>query len=550
MPQRGMNQGVIQIGTGRAIRIKYATDLVCALGREHGYACEPFFDVTMPEGDKGRIAVLDRAEAILGWRATVAFEDGIRRQFIDIHERIRFDRPAIQQHPSATDAPFIPQVNGVEELDGIMCQYYYCLLFVNSLCWVFICFQSFCFLTHDLKSRVPIPQMCPWTDDEEATAVYKYMKSGGWLTEFKANKKFEAELAAFTGHKHAITLSNGTVTLSIALVAVGVCAGDEVILPNWTMAATPAAIKLLGAVPVFVDCDVRTGCIDIDGAMAAVTPRTKALFHVSLNARANNIAELAKRCKAKGIPLIEDSAQALGSYHEGQHLGQFGSIASFSFSPPKIITTAQGGSLHTNDDALATKIRKLKDFGRKGGGIDFHDIVGWNHKFTDIQATLGLVQMKKLPWRVDRMGKIWVAYRTGLQPSIAAGHIQFGMPEHDDLKARELKRGGKAAGWIPWFIDVFVRKGPSAMQGKTPFEVRAALKAHLKGCGLGSREVYPPLHTQACYPEWNASEALFPNCMEYCPAGLWLPSSTAITDAQIARVCGDVNSFFAGGARL
>ena len=133
MPQRGMNQGVIQIGTGRAIRIKYATDLVCALGREHGYACEPFFDVTMPEGDKGRIAVLDRAEAILGWRATVAFEDGIRRQFIDIHERIRFDRPAIQQHPSATDAPFIPQVNGVEELDGIMCQYYYCLLFVNSL---------------------------------------------------------------------------------------------------------------------------------------------------------------------------------------------------------------------------------------------------------------------------------------------------------------------------------------------------------------------------------------------------------------------------------
>lgn len=114
MPQRGMNQGVIQIGTGRAIRIKYATDLVCALGREHGYACEPFFDVTMPEGDKGRIAVLDRAEAILGWRATVAFEDGIRRQFIDIHERIRFDRPAIQQHPSATDAPFIPQVNGVK----------------------------------------------------------------------------------------------------------------------------------------------------------------------------------------------------------------------------------------------------------------------------------------------------------------------------------------------------------------------------------------------------------------------------------------------------
>ena len=103
MPQRGMNQGVIQIGTGRAIRIKYATELVCALGKEHGYACEPFFDATMPEGDKGRIAVLDRAETILGWRATVAFEDGIRRQFVDIHERIRFERPAIQQHPGRVD---------------------------------------------------------------------------------------------------------------------------------------------------------------------------------------------------------------------------------------------------------------------------------------------------------------------------------------------------------------------------------------------------------------------------------------------------------------
>ena len=501
MPERGMNQGVIQIGTGRAIRIKYATELIVALGKENGFKTDPFFDTTKPEGDKGRVAVLDRCKSILGFTAKVAFEEGIRRQFNDILTRIQFDRPAIVQHPKETDAAFIPQ-------------------------------------------------MCPWTDDEEADAIYRYMKSGGWLTEFKANAKFEKELAAFTGHKHAITLSNGTVTLSIALITVGVTVGDEVILPNWTMAATPAAIKLIGAVPIFVDVDAETGCIDVDQAMAAVTPRTKAMFHVSLNARSNNVGELARRCKQKGIFLIEDSAQALGSYHNGLHLGNYGCIASFSFSPPKIITTAQGGSLHTNDDAHAARIHKLKDFGRIGGGIDFHELVGWNHKFTDIQATLGLVQMKKLPWRVNRMGQIWNKYRTCLKPSIDAGHFQFGMPVHDHKKARELKSGGKEQGWIPWFVDIFVKKAPSSMRSKTNVEVRAALKAYLKSQGLGSREVYPPLHTQGCYPEWHGEGGKFPVCMQYCPVGLWLPSSTAITDPQIERVCNDVNAFFAGRARL
>jgi dTDP-4-amino-4,6-dideoxygalactose transaminase len=121
---------------------------------------------------------------------------------------------------------------------------------------------------------------------------------------------------------------------------------------------------------------------------------------------------------------------------------------------------------------------------------------------------------------------------------------------HDHKKARELKSGGKEQGWIPWFVDIFVKKAPSSMRSKTNVEVRAALKAYLKSQGLGSREVYPPLHTQGCYPEWHGEGGKFPVCMQYCPVGLWLPSSTAITDPQIERVCNDVNAFFAGRARL
>ena len=318
MPLKGMNQGVIQIGTSIPITIKQAAETIASIAQKHlGRTIVPHFDTSMPEGDRGRIADNSRSSTILGWKPTIFFEQGIEKLFVYIENEER-------------------KLNGLTKKVELQ-------------------------MTRDTNGS--IPQMAPWTDEKEADAVDNYMRSGGWLTQFKATAEMERMLAKFIGVKHCFVVSNGTDSLKIMLAAVGVGPGDEVILPDWTMAATANVIPQLGAIPVFVDVDAATGCVDIDGVEKAITNKTKAIFHVSMNARSNNIERLAQICKKHQIPLLEDSAQALGSYHNGQHLGTFGLMGSFSFSAPKIITTGQGGAIVTNDDKIATLVGKLKDFG-------------------------------------------------------------------------------------------------------------------------------------------------------------------------------------------
>lgn len=370
-----------------------------------------------------------------------------------------------------------------------------------------------------------IPQMAPWTDEKESEAVYDYMRSGGYLTQFKKTKEFEKMIADYVGAKHCFVVTNGIDSLKLMLVAVGVGPGDEVIVPNWTMAATAFVVSGLGATPVFVDVD-KTGCIDVDLAIQAISRSTRAIFHVSMNARCNDIVRLAAECQAKGIPLLEDSAQALGSYYKGKHLGTFGSLGSFSFSPPKIITTGQGGAIVTNDDSLALKIGKLKDFGRIRGGIDIHDIVGWNHKFTDIQATVGIEQMKKLPWRVNRMKEIWTLY------SELLNHI---IDRNGKKAIKMIPADSCDKQWIPWFVDIYI-------------EDPEGLKIYLKSKGIGSRVVYPPLNSQPCFPHLN--DHFFPVSEAFSATGLWLPSSSALSNEQIRRVCTVVGQYFSSPSKL
>lgn len=202
-----------------------------------------------------------------------------------------------------------------------------------------------------------ISQMEPTFDMCEAEAVHEYMKSGGWCTEFKKTREFEQMICDYTGAKHCWVTANGTVSLSIALMAVGVGMGDEVICPDFTMVATPNSVELIGAKAVFVDIEKSTLCMDFEKMKQAVTPKTKAILLVPLNGRhPANMRQWVDYCKANHIHLIEDAAQALGSFDKGKHLGRFGEIGSFSFSSPKIISTGQGGALITDDDELSYKI--------------------------------------------------------------------------------------------------------------------------------------------------------------------------------------------------
>lgn len=358
-----------------------------------------------------------------------------------------------------------------------------------------------------------IPQMEPWFDENEANALNDYMKQGGWVTEFKKTREFERQLADFTGAKYCSVVSNGTISLTLALMACGVGPGDEVIVPDYTMVATPNAVKLAGAEVVFADISPDTLCLDFEKTKAAVTGRTRAIMLVTINGRyPAEMDDVVKFCKQHGLRLIEDAAQSLGSFKDGKHLGLFGEIGSFSFSAPKVITTGQGGALVTDDADLIEKIRKLRDFGRASGGSDHYLSMGWNFKFTDIQAVIGLEQMKKLPGRVERKKKIYGLYEENLRGVSGLSMIPTNL--------------GNTS---PWFIDVLVRNGR-----------REELMAYLKDRNIGSRPFYPALHAEPAY----ALKGSYPVAELVAREGLWLPSSSKLTDEQVVTICREIQIFF------
>ena len=310
-----------------------------------------------------------------------------------------------------------------------------------------------------------------------------------------------------------IATNNGTVTLILAALAIGIKQNDEVIIPNFTQIATPNSIKLLCGNPVFVDVEPETLCLDVELVEKAITPKTKAIFLVSANGRypkagIDAFIELAKKYN---LIILEDSAQSLGSFYpDGTHIGRKGLIGSFSFSAPKVISTGQGGALITDDDEIAEKLRRLKDFGRSGGGNDIHDTLGWNFKFTDIQAVIGIEQMKKLPWRVERKKEMLKKYQELLK----------------DVKQVEFFEQD-LVNTTPWFIDVLA-------------ENRDGLQIYLKEHGIGTRMMYPPINKQKAY-QYSGE---FPVSNMVGEKGLWLPSASQLTDEQIVFITDKIKEFY------
>src|SRR3989344_5556898 len=330
-----------------------------------------------------------------------------------------------------------------------------------------------------------ISQIEPWLGVEEQNAVFEYMKSGGWLTEFKKTREFEKMIADYVGSKYCSVVNNGTVSLSIALMALGIGKDNEVIVPDYTMIASANAIML-----------------------------------VTINGRYPDMEAFVNFCKERNIFLLEDAAQSLGSrylptdrYGNGKHLGTFGAIGSFSFSMPKVITTGQGGALVTDDEELYKKILKIKDFGREKAGVDYHETMGYNFKFTDLQSVIGIEQMKKLEWRVERKKEMTRLYENLLKDINGLSFIKTNTENTS-----------------PWFIDILVEP-----------EKREGLIRFLEEKGIGTRPFYPAIHTQ---PPYNWVEGSFDNSEYISKRGLWLPSSSFLKDEDIEYICNSIKEFF------
>lgn len=354
-----------------------------------------------------------------------------------------------------------------------------------------------------------IAQMEPWIGKEEKEAVDAVLESG-WITEASKTREFEDLIARFVGSDYASVLSNGTVTLFAALKALGLGVGDEVIVPDFTMVASPNSIVMAGATPVLVDIKKENLCLDLDEVEKKITDETKAIMPVAINGRAPDMDRLMKIARDNNLFVIEDAAQALGSYYNGKHLGTFGDLGSFSFSTPKVITTAQGGALVTNNKNLNDQVIRIKDFGRIDRNSQDHDEIGFNFKFTDIQAAIGIAQMGKLEERLKRKKEMYALYKKELADISDVNFIETNLEEVS-----------------PWFIDIIV-SDPKA------------LSSFLKENNVGSRVFYPAIHTTKPY---NKGES-FPNSLWASGHGLWLPSSTFLSDSDIILVCSLIKEFY------
>ncbi|MBI2613560.1 MAG: DegT/DnrJ/EryC1/StrS family aminotransferase [Candidatus Levybacteria bacterium] len=354
-----------------------------------------------------------------------------------------------------------------------------------------------------------IAQMEPWIGKEEKEAVDSVLASG-WITEASKTREFESRIASFVKSKYASVLSNGTVTLFAGLKVLGVGPGDEVIVPDFTMVASPNTVVMVGAKPVFVDIKKENLCLDLTEVEKKITKKTKAIMPVAINGRAPDMDSLMKLAKKYKLFVLEDAAQAFGSYYKGKHLGTIGDIGSFSFSTPKVITTGQGGALVTDNKEFSDKIIRIKDFGRIDRNTQNHDEIGYNFKFTDIQAALGLAQMGKLEWRLKRKKEMYKLYKDCLKEVSQVKFIKT------DLEQTS-----------PWFIDIMV-------------EDPIKLSKYLKTKNIGTRVFYPAIHTTKPY---KGAEK-FPNSLWASTHGLWLPSSTFLTESDIILICSAVKEFY------
>ena len=253
------------------------------------------------------------------------------------------------------------------------------------------------------KLNVPITK--PTLGDEEARAPFESIKSG-WVTQGPKVAEFEKAVAAYVGAKHGIATTSCTTGLHLALATAGIGPGDEVIVPSFTFIASANAILYTGATAVFCEIDPRTFNIDPHDAEKRITKKTKAIMPIDQIGLACDIDAINDIAKRHGLDVVEDAAPAIGESYKGRKVGSNAHQTVFSFHPRKVITTGEGGMITTDDDAFADRARKLRAHGMSVSDLERHkadrviieayDELGFNYRMTDIQASIGLVQLRRL----------------------------------------------------------------------------------------------------------------------------------------------------------
>ncbi len=346
----------------------------------------------------------------------------------------------------------------------------------------------------------------PLFDEKEKIAVLKVLESQ-YINDGEVTTELERTIASFLGCKHCVAVTSGTVAIALSLMALGVGPGDEVILPDFTFIATANAVRLVGAEVKLVDIEPVRFTIDPDRIRSAIGPRTKAIIPVDVNGRGADYEAIEKIAKEFGLKVICDSAEALGSKYKGKYLGTFGDAGCFSFSANKTVSSGQGGMIATNNTEIYHRLKELKDQGRRFGGTggdDLHPVIGYNFKYTNLQAAIALAQFEKIGERL--------------------AHFQ-----RRDRWYQEALSACEGITLPPLFSD----SGEARQWTDLLSENRSTLEESFKSQSIDFRPFWFPIHRQK--PYLSSDEGL-ENAIQVSKMGLWLPSSFQITREEIEKV--------------
>ncbi|MBD8873121.1 DegT/DnrJ/EryC1/StrS family aminotransferase [Rhodanobacter sp. DHB23] len=352
--------------------------------------------------------------------------------------------------------------------------------------------------------RIPVYQ--PDLSGNERRYVLECLESTWVSSKGHFIQDFEATFAKFVGAPHASSACNGTVALHLALLALGIGPGDEVLVPSFTYVASVNAIQYVGATPVFCDSLPDTWQLDPADVERRITSRTRAIMAVHLYGGACDMPRYVELCERHSLKLVEDCAEAIGTRLNDRHVGTFGDIATFSFFGNKTITTGEGGMVVCNDHELNARVRHLRGQGLAENREYWHDIIGYNYRMTNICAAMGLAQLERIDDILLRKSNLASAYHSLLKGC--------------NVSLQEATKGEISSHWMVTVL------APDKNQRD---RVRAALREH----GIETRPAFHPVHTMPMY----FTEAQLPVAQDLGARGINLPSWHNLPMREVENIC-------------
>lgn len=362
-------------------------------------------------------------------------------------------------------------------------------------------------------NKEPIPVNTPLLSGNEGKYLQECIDTGWISSEGSFVRRFEEAFSKYIGKEHGIAVANGSAALDIAVAALKLGPGDEVIVPTFTIISPVLSIVRCGATPILVDSDPKTWNMDISQVEQKITAKTKAIIAVHIYGLPVDMAPLMDLCKKNNLYLIEDAAEVHGQTYNNQLCGSFGDISIFSFYPNKHITTGEGGMCLTDNEDLADRCRKLKNLAFEPNKPRFvHYELGWNYRMTNMQAAIGLAQLENIDHHIRK--KRWI-----------------GQTYHSLLG--ELKGFSLPLESTPYAENIYWVYGLQAEQESH----KDRLAAHLKNNKIGTRPFFWCMHEQPVFQQMGLfRNESYPVAESLAKTGLYIPSGLSLSEAEIHTV--------------